>query len=99
MQVCLCVSYWFNFPLYVTVNECYLNKATEARKSARVEIVDLVKFPLTYEVERADEQRQRRELKRKFSPSAAISLKSDSHCRRYTFWAFIVMSCLKLTRR
>lgn len=72
---CLCVSYWFNFPLYVTVNECYLNKATEAHKCARVEIVDLVKFLLTFEVERADEQRHRRELKRNFSPSAVISLK------------------------
>lgn len=54
MHVYLCVSYWFNFPLYVTVNECYLNKATEAHKSACVEIVDVVKFLLTLEVERAD---------------------------------------------
>ncbi len=39
-----CVSYEFNFPLYATVNEYYLNKTTEAHKSACVEIVDLVKF-------------------------------------------------------
>lgn len=43
VRVCLWKSYWFNFPLYVTVNECYLNKATEAHKSACDEIVDLVK--------------------------------------------------------
>lgn len=50
-SVCARVSYWFNFPLYAAVNECYLNKATEARKSACVEIVDLVKFLLTSEVQ------------------------------------------------
>lgn len=48
VHVFLCVSYWFNFPLYVTVNECYLNKATEAHKSAWVEIVGLVKFPHSF---------------------------------------------------
>lgn len=56
MHVCLLLSYGFNFPLYVSVNECYLNKATEAHKSACVEIVDLVKFPLTFEVEQTDGQ-------------------------------------------
>lgn len=59
MHVAVHVNYGFNFPLYVTVNECYLNKATEARKSACVEIVDLVNFLLTFKVERADGQRQR----------------------------------------
>ena len=76
MHTCLYVSYWFNFPLYVTVNECYLNKATEAHKSARVEIVDLVKFLLAFDVQRADGQRQRPELKGEFlhsSPSAVMS--------------------------
>lgn len=56
MQACLCVSYWFNFHLYATVNGRYLNKATEAHKNASVEIVDLVKFLLTFEEERADGQ-------------------------------------------
>lgn len=56
MNFCLCVSYWFNFPFYVTVNERYLNKATEAHLSACVEIVDLVKFLLTFRVERAEGQ-------------------------------------------
>lgn len=55
-SVCRLVSYGFNFPLYVTVNECHLNKATEAHKSACVEIVDLVKFPLASKVERTDGQ-------------------------------------------
>lgn len=49
MGTTVCVSYGFNFPLYVAVNECYLNKATEAHKSACAEIVDLVKFLLTLE--------------------------------------------------
>lgn len=91
-SVCACVSYWFNFPLYVAVNECYLNKATEAHKSACVEIVDLVKFLLTSEVQWADGQRQRRgswrEKSSTSSPSAAISLKSDSHRWSYTVWGF-----------
>ena len=55
--MCMSVYVWvigLIFPLYVTVNECYLNKATEAHKSASAEIVDLVKFLLTLEVEQAD---------------------------------------------
>lgn len=38
------MSYKFNFPLYATVNECYLNKTTEDHKNACFEIVDPVEF-------------------------------------------------------
>lgn len=71
MHVCLRVSYWFNFLLYVTVNECDLNKATEA--CACVENVDLVKFRLTFEAERADGQRQETRAEKKILPLLSIS--------------------------
>lgn len=99
VQACLCVSYWFNFHLYATVNGRYLNKATEAHKNASVEIVDLVKFLLTFEEERADGQWQGQELNRKSYhsfPSVVISLKSYSHCRWNTFGVFLCDISLKI---
>lgn len=44
--VCACasVSYGINFSFYASVNEHYLNKATAAHKSVRVEMEDLLKI-------------------------------------------------------
>jgi len=73
-DVCLRVSYWFNFPLYATVNECYLKEVTEARKSEIAVAAAAAGLLLT--------ERRGRGSSHAFTYLSCL----DSHCQS-TFWA------------